>query len=405
MTVEKAVGILRDAGASLTAARRDLRDPQDWRRDVIERLDSALIETEPFRCLHAAWLFTGDGGGRILGGRCGPWAADQLILDKSPEAIVDAAQAEIAENVNRLSDVSPIFGAKLDREIVLENGDALIPASQVPSEWRASGVMDNFVRSPFDPRDCCVLRQDLSVSPAIAVRTSLSERAAVQSVTLPNDEERRTIRARVRAAMLLSCNSAIELPVATRVGPPGRLFAAVGLKTGALGSPTPLPHSVAIDEDKFKRNFEALGRFKSTEALTRAVDRLGRARTSKGLTDVALELGIAAEILLMHGTSSNNTEISYKLASRAAWLLGHTSADRAIAFKAARELYKARSEAVHNGTLSSKSTFDPASSGELVRAAIESVLFRGDFPNWDVLVLGGTEIAYGVQVDAHLRSD
>jgi len=166
-----------------------------------------------------------------------------------------------------------------------------------------------------------------------------------------------------------------------------------------------LPHSVAIDEDKFKRNFEALGRFKSTEALTRAVDRLGRARTSKGLTDVALELGIAAEILLMHGTSSNNTEISYKLASRAAWLLGHTSADRAIAFKAARELYKARSEAVHNGTLSSKSTFDPASSGELVRAAIESVLFRGDFPNWDVLVLGGTEIAYGVQVDAHLRSD
>ena len=388
MTVENAIRILSDAAASLELARHDLLEYTDWRRNNVRRLEAALTETEPFRCFREGWLFTGDGGGRAAGGLCGEWAANQLLSRNSPKAILANVQSELAENVSRLFEVSPVFGAKLEREIDLEGGVTLIPAGHVPLEWKAFNVIDNFVRSPFDPRDCCVLRQDFVVAPAFFARTSISEQVTIESVTTPNDDHRRGIRARVRAAMLLSCNSAIELPVVTRLGHPDHLFAVQGARSGVIASPTQLPASIAIDEGQFRRNFDALDAFATPDALLRAVDRLGRARTGVSSTDVALDLGIAAEVLLMHGMSGSNAEITYKLASRAAWLLGHTVADRSSTFAATRNLYKARSDAVHSGKLSSRMTFDSQRSDELVRAAIEAVLLKGDFPDWEALTLG-----------------
>lgn len=388
MTVENAIRILSDAAAGLELARHDLLEYTQWRQDSVRKLDAALIETDPFRCLHSAWLFAGDGGGRIMGLRCGEWAADQLLSKNSPETIIVNAESELAENVSRVFDISPVFGAKIEREIFLEDGVKLIPAEHVPPEWQAFNVFDNFTKSPFDPHDCCVLRQDVVISPAFAERASIHDRVTVKSDTVPDNDQRRAMRTRVREAMLLSCNSAIELPVVTRLGPPDRLLVVRGWKYGGLAVAMRLPSSIAIDVKIFMRNFEALGRFNSAEALARAVDRLGRARIGGNLTDVALDLGIATEVLLMHGTSSSNTEVTYKLAARAAWLIGRSVADRSATFDVVRQLYKARSDAVHSGKLSSRTTFDPQRSDELVRAAIEAVLLRGDFPDWEALTMG-----------------
>jgi hypothetical protein len=387
MTVENAIRVLRDAAAGLDLVKDDQLEYSQWRQSNVRKLDSALLETDPFNCLRSAWLFTGDGGGLILGLRCGEWAANQLLSGNSPEDIVSNAQSELARNTSDLFDISPIFGAKLEQEIVLQDGIRLIPAEQVPQEWHTFNVMTNFVSSPFDPRDCCVLRQDMTVSPAFAARTSISERVTVKSVTVPTDDERRAIRARVRAAMLLSCSSAIELPVTTRLASRNQLLVFQGSKSGSLTTGM-LPFAKTVDENCFKRNFAALGSFRNSDALVRAIDRLGRARFGNNPGDAALDLGIAAEVLLMHGTSNSNTEIAYKLATRAAWLTGRSVADRASAFEAARELYKARSDAVHNGKLSSRTTFDQERGDELVRSAIEAVLLKGDFPNWDKLILG-----------------
>ena len=152
-------------------------------------------------------------------GLCGEWAVDQLLSRNSPETIVNNAKAELTENIGRLFEVSPVFGAKLEREIDLENGVTLIPAEHVPMKWHAFNVMDNFQKSPFDPRDCCVLRQNFVVSPVFAVRSRTSDVITIESATTPGSDQRNSMRARVRAAMLLSCNSAIELPVSTRSRP------------------------------------------------------------------------------------------------------------------------------------------------------------------------------------------
>lgn len=386
MTIESTIRILRDAAASLEPSRRDLLEYTQWRRDNVSKLDAELTETEPFQCLREGWLFTGDGSGHVTSGLCGEWAANQLLSGNSPETIIANAKSELAENVTRLFDVSPVFGAKIEREIVLGDGIVLIPAEQMPPEWESSNVMDNFVRSPFDPRDCCALRQDMIVSPAFVVRSSIRDEVTVKSVTEPSRDQRQAMRIKVRAAMLLSCNNAIELPFTTRLGPPNRLLVGQPGRFGLMVSR--LPSSVAINENRLRRNFDALDIFNAPDALVRAVDRLGRSRIDTNPTDSALDLGIAAEILLMHETSSSNTEITYKLASRAAWLVGHSKADRLATFDATRDLYKARSDAVHHGRLLNSRSFDQQRSDELVRAAIEAILLKGDFPDWKELILG-----------------
>ena len=77
-----------------------------------------------------------------------------------------------------------------------------------------------------------------------------------------------------------------------------------------------------------KRAFACLATFREVESLARSIDRLGRARLAASPVDRALDLGIAAEIALMHDHSPANTEIAHKIGSRAAWLLGQSPAER-----------------------------------------------------------------------------
>ena len=135
--------------------------------------------------------------------------------------------------------------------------------------------------------------------------------------------------------------------------------------------------------------FRQLGAFPEADSLARAIDRLGRSRLAVSDVDKALELGMAAEIALMHDNSPSNTEITYKIGSRAAWLLGDDAGGRATIFDQMKQLYKARSDAVHSGKLGSKSRVDLAAADELVARALAAVASRGSFPNWNDLTMGG----------------
>jgi hypothetical protein len=138
-----------------------------------------------------------------------------------------------------------------------------------------------------------------------------------------------------------------------------------------------------------KRYFDALAAFNEKDSLHRAIDRLGRARLARSPVDQALELGIAAEIALMHAETSGNTEITYKIGSRAAWLLGETATERTEIFGDIKQLYQARSQAVHSGILSAKSKVDLQAGDELVARTLAAILALGRFPEWSSLTMGG----------------
>src|SRR5690242_556373 len=102
MTAE-ALRILSETARELEVVRNDLLEYTDWRSANLHKLDQALTKVEPFQCLRSGWLFTGDGGGRVLAGLCAAWAIDQLLLRNSPQDVLANAQSELAENVSYLS--------------------------------------------------------------------------------------------------------------------------------------------------------------------------------------------------------------------------------------------------------------------------------------------------------------
>lgn len=138
-----------------------------------------------------------------------------------------------------------------------------------------------------------------------------------------------------------------------------------------------------------KAAYDQLIVFADSESLVRAVDRLGRARAARSPVDQVLELGIAAEIALMHGDSSSNTEITHKIGTRAAWLLGEDAEQRTAIFADIKALYHARSKAVHEGTLPKKSKVDLRDADILVTRILNAIAARSRFPNWSDLTMGG----------------
>ena len=147
------------------------------------------------------------------------------------------------------------------------------------------------------------------------------------------------------------------------------------------------------------RAYDLLATFRGGVSMARAIDRLGRSRLAINPVDRALELGMAAEIVLMHDHSPSNTEIAYKIGGRAAWLLGQTPAERATIFADMKSLYGARSQAVHSGVLSSRSTIDLDAADALVTRIFNAIIARGAFPDWSSLMMGGDALQAGEEED------
>jgi hypothetical protein len=133
------------------------------------------------------------------------------------------------------------------------------------------------------------------------------------------------------------------------------------------------------------------------KSLRTACSRLRRSRRSHlHSEDRAIDLGIAFEVLLSHG-SPFDQEITYRLSQRGAWLAGRDAADRRRIAGQLKAVYGLRSKAVHTGTVPSSvrisgaqtnifSALDEGANlcGRLVRA----VLSRGEWPDWEALTLG-----------------
>lgn len=129
--------------------------------------------------------------------------------------------------------------------------------------------------------------------------------------------------------------------------------------------------------------------------LRLAMKHLRRAwRRSMSFDDKAIDIGIALEVLLAHGSRQ---EIRHRVGIRGAWLLGESVDERAEINKVITALYDMRSGAVHSG----HAPVSVKINGERVRIfdAIErsyqllgriyaAILAHGDWPDWNRLVLG-----------------
>jgi hypothetical protein len=130
--------------------------------------------------------------------------------------------------------------------------------------------------------------------------------------------------------------------------------------------------------------------------LERMNQALRRSDPRSGITDKAIDLGIALESLLLKDRSSNDP-VSFPFRLRAAWLLGNDSETRLRFMSIFKSLYNLRSDAVHTGSVDSKvkvqgrrveTKYFLNEGIDLCGQVIRKIISDQKFPDWDKLVLG-----------------
>ena len=356
-----------------------------WRSAAEHRVNQYLSQAEPFSEYVHCWAFSGDGAGSTVGARFGGWAIDRLVANITPEQIVSSFFEEIDRNVGFYEDVSPVLGAEITEICELDVGVRLVPPSV--DIFDAFGYLYRFAW-PDMPAGGGFLVQSYTVTPAFERCPADATGPIGTSVTLPASPAREEVRRRCRLAVLLGSQCVVELPVSVILAGRTAVFSAGGTMSGRRFGARPLV-AYPADLEAVRRAFKQLANFTGRDSLFRAIDRLGRSRLATHPVDRAIDLGIAIEIMLMHDQSQSNTEITYKIGSRAAWLLGSDAEERAEVFEKVKQLYAARSTAVHSGVLPSKSKVDLEEADEVVSRVIRAILERGSFPDWMSLTMGG----------------
>ncbi len=356
-----------------------------WREDTLPKIDAVFSANLPFGSFNEVWIQTGDGAYVQATARFGAWAIDMLVSKHTPDEILLAFEAEVSENSAIYDDASPLLGVQIDKDCRISDGITIV-AEPGDDLARLSHIV------PFQsmrlPLGTAVLRQSFKVKPAFEKIQPSVNRPSQPCLTLPGRDERTEMKSNVRLACILASAGAVELPQTQLISAEGALFAA-GEGNMAFRAFGLLPLvTFPVEAARVKHAFEAIAAFKNVESLARSIDRLGRSRLSRSEVDRVIDLGMAAEIALMHDLSSSNTEISHKISSRAAWLLGSEPEDRGAIFREMRELYNARSTAVHSGKLSSKSRLEIENADRLVSKVLLAILEHGSFPDWNGLTLG-----------------
>jgi Apea-like HEPN len=356
-----------------------------WREEAVHRVDQFLASTEPFSAFAERWVFMGDGAYSLLGGQFVDWAIDRLLNKASPDEIIALFWEEVVRNRAVYEDVSPLLGVEIPEECDLGDGVRL-----TPPPLNMLDIAGYRRRSPWPqlPTETGFLVQRYVVTPAFERRAADAASPTADSETLPDFATREEVRRRCRLACLLGTIGPVELPMSVVLEEHSALFA-VGGKLSARPLAAPIFFGAPANLAVIRTAFDQLARFAEGDILARAIDRLGRSRLAVHQVDRALDLGMAAEIVLMHDQSVSNTEITQKIGTRAAWLLGKNADDRVQIFRQIKQLYAARSTAVHSGSLGSNSKVDLDDADALVARVILAILQRGTFPDWTRLTLGG----------------
>ena len=143
-----------------------------------------------------------------------------------------------------------------------------------------------------------------------------------------------------------------------------------------------------------KRLYQALLNLDKTDIENLKIPITRWMRSKKGpafnVVNRTIDLGIALECLYLRNAGS---ELRYRLSLFGAWFLGQNREERATIAKQLRDIYDARSKAVHEGLLENGDDLMWATkfvgmAQDLCRRTIVKIIEEGGFPDWDDLVLG-----------------
>ena len=157
---------------------------------------------------------------------------------------------------------------------------------------------------------------------------------------------------------------------------------------------------IALDGESIAELFHRFEDLKPSEksVMRVALDRLNQALRRQNIVDKAIDLGIALEVMLLHGIGEKDRgELSYRSSIRGATFLGGGKPERLKTLKLLKDAYGLRSKAVHSGVLKKEKKGPPPervledATSTCARIA-RKLIDRGSFPDWDAeYVIGGEQ--------------
>lgn len=354
-----------------------------------EPLVQGLLENPIVSAMQGQWADLPYSGSLLDFRSAAVYLVDRAIDHDPSEVIADLFQFCSTRTIQLLS-VRAIEGLSVTSVIDLGNGFSIVPPHALPqlSETRAVFSPSNTPSHGWGsaPSSAIVLRETFHVpvhSPPTSGVGSVVDRRAIEE-----------LMKYVLWAATLASDGAPQLreayDVVESLGWPG-------MTCGSIRGGGPFPVWVRPARSVNERLIPDLfSRFrKSPDKLRLAIERLQSSRSRTSFAERAIDLGTCLEILLLRG-SKENTEISYKAGTRAAWLLGVNGQHRVAIFKLARELYGARSEAVHSGKAPK---FRPGgneernfrSYDELCAALVIKIALQDGWPDWTQVVLNSLD--------------
>ena len=331
----------------------------------------------------------GAGGGRVGAGVSGYWVLDRLCEGLGAHEVCKLAEEQIERNELQFHDVRVVYGVQVHHRVEIVGATYLCPPDELPADHYRNTAFASRVSWRDELEDCAALVQPYILAPVLFHRDDQVAINQKHERILAAAEMRREFANKVRFSLALASNGAISIPKYYETADARNILCQGAGMFSPLNSPYIFQH-LQVDEAAVRVNLEALERFRPQDAIMLACDRLIRSRAPGDLADRMMDLGVALEVLMMHGAGSENQEINYKLRTRAGWLLGRDPNERDNIAKIAKALYEARSRAAHRGHVRSDTfatrlpEFD-----DLIFRLIRELLIRGTFPNWDILTFGG----------------
>lgn len=355
----------------------------------VYELGKQLEQFEPFKHLAKRWLRLPLGAGRTGSQLAGRWAWLRLLGNMEPEAIIAFANESIISNRYEVLEVRAIKGITVAEPQHLSDTISLVPNQSLPnSSWHQQAFAHPMSGQMF-PTETAALVVRVKIEPALV----LAHDEHLAEADARERGNRDAYAARLRLALGLASGGPVEMPSIYASIDEASIYGSGGGGYQQTPTMTYFGNDRPVDIPITLRLVDQLANMKTPRALELSIDRLLRSRLSRSLEDRIIDLGMAAEIVLMHmrngGGGDGKGEITNKISSRAAWLVGEEPEERARIFKLIGDLYSARSVVVHTGTANAALQTRIEEFDAIIVRIARALLDRGEFPDWKALVLGG----------------
>jgi hypothetical protein len=378
------------------------------------RLKAVLSDDPSFGDLRAGWIQQRGGFGMAMQDYVLSLVLINGVIDgHSAKSLIAEARAFAASRTSITEWYTPLAGVTVTEAVSLGRDIDLIPWADVPDGDQKTKFGPDSLR-PKLALSIQIFPQMLAVATsAIRIRSAECQvlfssykdaKIAIEDIASENAARNVQVQDIVRCITALSVLPVAAIgnwgqfnqKIANNIGGAGYSYGQA-LFESALHAASSKP--VALDGASVALLFHRFEDFNASEksVMRVALDRLNQALRRQNIVDKAIDLGIALEVMLLHGIGENDRgELRFRSSIRGATFLGGGKPERLKTLKLLKDAYDLRSKAVHSGVLKKEKKGLPPervledATSTCARIA-RKLINRGSFPDWDAEYVIGAE--------------